>query len=85
MKIRKGQKRIKVPPIGIMDLVCVKTATGPTAMRNVVFGDAIDGEDEHGTPEMWALDADHRHLIVRPTPDKATEIYLRYFPPMQEA
>ena len=31
MKIRKGQKTVKVPPFGIMEMVCVKTAQGPAS------------------------------------------------------
>ena len=82
MKLRKGQKRIKMPPFGLMDAVHLETKEGIAHMRHVPYEVAIGGKYEEGTPTMWAV-AD-RLLIVRPTPDKATDLYVRFFGPLQE-
>lgn len=89
MKFRKGQEKIKVPPIG--ELIDAVLVIGDMEVRlSVVNMEQLHehrmryNQDERAWPVMAALARGAPEVHIWPTPHKGGTIKLRYYPPIQE-
>lgn len=89
MKLRAGKDTFKMPPFGFVESA-TWVADGSMPMRvrmayvNMQIMTTLRAEKPvRGIPVYFAVDQ-NRNGYVYPTPDKAGEIRVRYFPPVVE-
>jgi hypothetical protein len=88
MKVHKGQKRVEVPPYGMIETVILVRKDGcQYAMMQVHCQNAVSDDEEVGEPRTWSIGIgeDNQHIILYPTPDADIELKVWFYGPLQVA
>lgn len=87
MKLRKGKWRYKTPPIGMIHIIQTRLDGGYWLTLRQEYPEAIEEMNLHaklGAPAAFGFRPYDNELLIYPPPDKSREIFIKYYPPMQE-